>query len=587
MTTTTQLSLEPVRPVAGDGLDSDLFARPARLHDVVLEDGREVFTREDPKKSLAERLQRVWAERGDFSLLTADSIRNPDSDDTTKQDGEDADEDARPSVDDMRALQETMIHSLALARGELTTALDLLSVLSPPRDPPDVDVNAIPLPQQTLTFVPTAPPPNASSDPSANPLAALPLASTLSALKSSANAFFRASEELIPLDEAELAAAAAAQSNPTSSPSKPRPRTRAPDPWPTILRLHASSARTLVPLGAGKGASLSGKGEARLAREVGVFFGAHEARPEFRRAAVARVGELLGEGVERRMGRKLVVQFEAGETRESVVWGPEAVRDGAGEEEKVEAVLQARAKSAFAEELFAQLTREARADGSLQAELQLGSRTEGDTIHMTGRGWTLRLTMTTASPAVSATARTAGPVAAILRLLFVQEYAIRRSSAKSDKSILATVSAYLSYSRRLSSLSALLDRLRAHVEEQGVAATVEHGREEREEADELLKVLEGGSVLGGRATLRVGKSRVYNILHTYPLPSSSPSPAAAIFGAPQPTLTLRMPGKAPVAVPSLVQLETFLSEQVMVACRAERAQRENGVNGGHEDEREQ
>lgn len=48
-----------------------------------------------------------------------------------------------------------------------------------------------------------------------------------------------------------------------------------------------------------------------------------------------------------------------------------------------------------------------------------------------------------------------------------------------------------------------------------------------------------------------------------------------------------MPGKAPVAVPSLVQLETFLSEQVVVACRAERARRENGVNGGHEDEREQ
>ncbi|GJN87967.1 hypothetical protein Rhopal_000922-T1 [Rhodotorula paludigena] len=578
MATTTQLSLEPVRPVAGDGLDSDLFARPARLHDVVLEDGREVFTREDPKKSLAERLQRVWAERGDFSLLTADSIRNPDSDDTSKQDGEDADEDARPSVEDMRALQETMIHSLALARGELTTALDLLSVLSPPRDPPDVDVNAIPLPQQTLTFVPTAPPPIASSDPSTNPLAALPLASTLSALKSSANAFFRArtcrrrgrslQRDLLTLEA-------------------PSAHARAPDPWPTILRLHASSARTLVPLGAGKGASLSGKGEARLAREVGVFFGAHEARPEFRRAAVARVGELLGEGVERRTGRKLVVQFEAGETRETVVWGPETVREGAGEEEKVEAVLQARAKSAFAEELFAQLTREARADGSLQAQLQLGSRTEGDTIHMTGRGWTLRLTMTTASPAVSATARIAGPVAAILRLLFVQEYAMRRSSSKSDKPILATVSAYLSYSRRVSSLSALLDRLRAHVEEQGVEAKVEHGREERGEADELLKVLEGGSVLGGRATLRVGKSRVYNILHTYPLPSSSPSPAAAIFGAPQPTLTLRMPGKAPVAVPSLVQLETFLSEQVMVACRAERAQRENGVNGGHEDEREQ
>lgn len=89
---------------------------------------------------------------------------------------------------------------------------------------------------------------------------------------------------------------------------------------------------------------------------------------------------------------------------------------------------------------------------------------------------------------------------------------MRRSSAKSDKPILATVSAYLSYSRRVSSLSALLDRLRAHVEEQGVEATVEHGREERGEAEELLKVLDGGSVLGGRATLKVGKRWVTSLL---------------------------------------------------------------------------
>jgi len=45
MSSSTQLSLEPLQPFAGDGHDSDLFARPARLHEVRLDDGREVFTR--------------------------------------------------------------------------------------------------------------------------------------------------------------------------------------------------------------------------------------------------------------------------------------------------------------------------------------------------------------------------------------------------------------------------------------------------------------------------------------------------------------------------------------------------------------
>lgn len=40
-----QVSLEPPRLLAGDGLDEDLFARPARLQDLNLEDGREVLTR--------------------------------------------------------------------------------------------------------------------------------------------------------------------------------------------------------------------------------------------------------------------------------------------------------------------------------------------------------------------------------------------------------------------------------------------------------------------------------------------------------------------------------------------------------------
>lgn len=247
-----------------------------------------------------------------------------------------------------------------LVRGELTTALDLLSVLSTPTDPPDVDVNSIPLPQQTLTLVPTAPPPRASSDPTTNPLAILPVASSLTALKSSANAFFRASEDLIPLDAAEQAALAA------SAPSLARPRaqTRAPDPWPTILRLHASSPRRLVPLGAGPGATLTGKGETRAARRVGVVYGCPEAREAFRRAAIARVGDLVeqveatrkdGAKAEPPRGRTLVLELEDKTKRASWCWFGEdkSSADGA---EAVETILQDRARSALGEELFAQVS---------------------------------------------------------------------------------------------------------------------------------------------------------------------------------------------------------------------------------------
>lgn len=45
MSSDLSLSLEPPRLFAGDGLDDDLFARPARLQDLNLEDGREVLTR--------------------------------------------------------------------------------------------------------------------------------------------------------------------------------------------------------------------------------------------------------------------------------------------------------------------------------------------------------------------------------------------------------------------------------------------------------------------------------------------------------------------------------------------------------------
>lgn len=297
----------------------------------------------------------------------------------------------------------------------MSTALDLLSVLSAPTDPPDVDVNAIPLPQQTLTLVPTAPPPSPSTDPTTNPLAALPLASSLDALKSSANAFFRASEELIPLDDAELEAAGLSSSSPTRA---PRPRTRDPDPWPTILRLHASSPRSLIPLGAMKGASLSGKGETRTAREVGVFFGCQEAKAEYRRAAVARVGELLQDEAEERRGRKMVFEFEEKGDKTRFTW------DGLvdGDEERVEKILRSRSRAAFAEELFAQvrsprplrplmtplthlrrqLATEAQAENTAaRTRFELGTGKTGDSVVLEGSGWTLRISMVRAKVSFS------------------------------------------------------------------------------------------------------------------------------------------------------------------------------------------
>ena len=251
----------------------------------------------------------------------------------------------------------------------------MLSVLSAPTDPPDVDVNSIPLPQQTLTLVPTAVPPRPSADPSTNPLAVLPLATSLDALKTSANAFFRASEELIPLDPAEQQAAALAAASAPGL-ARPRQQTRAPDPWPTIMRLHATSPRPLVPLGAMPGASLTGKGETRTARQVGVVYGCPEAREDFRRSSVARVGDLVLEEEEARSaatatgeakakakpppraGRTLLLELETnGGGVQRTAWVDEPGTAAEMEIDPIERILKSRARSAFAEEMFAQVRR--------------------------------------------------------------------------------------------------------------------------------------------------------------------------------------------------------------------------------------
>lgn len=214
-----------------------------------------------------------------------------------------------------------------LARGELTTALDLLSVLAPVTDPPSIDPLSLPLPPQTLAVVPSRPPPPPPPSPaqaSAEPddPTTLPVALSLASLRASATAFLAASVTL----------------------AAPPPR---PSPWPTLLRLRATTAYTLLPLGAARGATLTGKGDSRAAREVGLFYGCPEARESFRRAAVARVDDLA----EKHRGRTLVVKVVLDGVEQSVAWGP--TDDAAADEDDVERTLAARGRAAFAEEIFA------------------------------------------------------------------------------------------------------------------------------------------------------------------------------------------------------------------------------------------
>lgn len=351
------LSLEPL-PLYED-LADDLFARPARLVDVNLESGTEVYSRcvslslsntanpscrDDPEKSISERLKRIWAERGDFSALTSESILAPAGD----ADEEEAETDTRPSAQEMRELQGKLMDQLTyvfkssavlveaqltsccrLARVELTTALDLLSILAPPTDPPSVDFDSLPLPPQTLVSIPVVPRPSPATD---DPTNTLPLATSLSSLRSSAEAFFSAADPLFPSaeDPAELSA------------PKPTRRAKASsDSWPKLLHLRSTTAQTLLPLGALRGASLTGKGETRAARQVGIFYGCEEAKEGFRMGAVTRVEDLGEEGT----GRTIVVTV--------AMMGREGRYAWEGEGTGIEGVLQARGRSAFAEELFA------------------------------------------------------------------------------------------------------------------------------------------------------------------------------------------------------------------------------------------
>ncbi|GAA5849806.1 hypothetical protein JCM5353_008614 [Sporobolomyces roseus] len=570
MASDQHLSLEPLPIFANDGKDSDLFAKPARLQDVVLQDGSQVYTRNDPKKTLQDRLIRVWAERGDYSLITEEKVRNPveEEEETTKQDPE-----GRPSPEEMRKLAETMLNNLTIARGELSTALDLLNVLSPATDPPNVDPNTIPLPHETLRIVSTSiPPPPSYTDPSLNPLAALPLASSLSSLKQNANSFFSASEDLIPLEST---------SEELSSPSfTPRKRTKASiDPWPVILSLHSQSpSRTLLPLGALPGATLTGKSEGRSARQVGIFYGFQEAASQYRRASVAAIGELVHPEVERGGGRKLCIELNEGER---VVW-EDHLKEVEEEEENegVEGILKRRNRSAFAEEMFARLVGEVKGDGTL-GKYKVGNQTMGESIEVNlSNGDNLTISMISPTSKLSSTSpASSSPITLIsplFRLLFLKEYSSRRRPSQiQPRPLLPTISTFLSYLHRIESLKALLRRLKTEREEEEVEIQVELWSGDRklslyvetkgQSSGDVLRVLEGKVELGGRALVKINHRHSFHILHSLPLPQATSSTTTQTYHTQSPKsglLTLRCPGKLPITIPSLRHLEEFLKGEV-------------------------
>lgn len=260
-----------------------------------------------------------------------------------------------------------------LARTELTMALDLLSVVAPPTDPPSVDVESLPLPSMTLGIVPTVPPSSQSHLDDSSDAAKLPLATSLASIKSSAAAFFATADELLGSTSIPATASAPAKRR---APTKPTPI------WPTLLHLRATTSFSLLPLSCLPNATLTGKNESRQAKQVGVFFGLEEAREAWRRGSVVRALELLDDvgaseadaasvgrakkqavaAAEARSGRQMVVEIESeGGKRERAVWRDMDVRSShengigrsTGPTARAVETLEARRRAAFAEELFA------------------------------------------------------------------------------------------------------------------------------------------------------------------------------------------------------------------------------------------
>lgn len=103
------LSIESAQLRIPDTASTNLFASRPRLYDITPEPSALVFTRQDADKSLSERLARIWAERGDFSKVTVESIMNP-PEVVAEEDGV---VDERLTSTGMRELQTSLLDSLS------------------------------------------------------------------------------------------------------------------------------------------------------------------------------------------------------------------------------------------------------------------------------------------------------------------------------------------------------------------------------------------------------------------------------------------------------------------------------------------
>lgn len=255
----------------------------------------------------------------------------------------------------------------------------------------------------------------------------------------------------------------------------------------------------------------------------------------------------------------------------------------------------------------------------------MGKGSEGDQVVMAGYGWdvSIRMVRSPRPSLLSHTDRrlyqvpnsrpsTGDPSAAedqgivtillpLLRLLFLQEYAQRRLTATSptapvgSRSLLATISVFLSHSYRLGRLREILEGIKDECVEKGMDAQLDfwgiRGEREsfvRDRGDAVMRILNGDRELGGRVVFRVDKTyvllsplssltlltivcrsrRVFHVSFSLLLPQSPANGNAASMVAHQ-TLVLQAPGTGPLSVPSLEHLSLFVRQHVFGETDAE------------------
>ncbi|KAK4050058.1 hypothetical protein OIO90_005248 [Microbotryomycetes sp. JL221] len=611
------LSLEPAPAVAYDNHDNDVFERPPKLVDVT-DDGQQVFSRDDPDKGITARLMRIWQERGDFSKVTAASILASQQGQGLNKDKhgqhDHSDFSGTLSVAQIKDLSTNLVDQLAMARTELATALDLLSVIAPLTDPPTIDVDSLPLAPETLAVVPIRPPSNestSSADPNINPNAKLSLATSLASIKASAASFFKASDVLLPSPAPPQSPASSDDIDTRMKDANDDFRSRE-SVWPTLLHLRTTTSFLIVPLGASDGASLTGKGEQRLAKQVGINFACQEAGERFRRAGVARIRELVNihNGQQQPdSARRMTLTIEMAGEIDQAVWH---YRSSTGNR-SIEDILTNRRQAAFAEELFALLSDEIRNDVSSKAKLVMARRGQGDSIMLEGHDWKMTLSMAssfTDPSTATSTARhqSAAIVLPLLRLLLLQEYAARRRQAAATTSltsqsttatsprsrpILQTLSAFLTHRQRLAALVSIIELERDRLVAAGLtdasseywgacAASRRRSRHDvlsRDAGESVERVLRSDTDLGGRIVLRATEAIVFHISFSTLLPHLVAPQTIAPSASHQP-LNLLAPkfalggvgggggasGQASsatgVPVASVKQLQSFMAEHV-------------------------